>query len=361
MACKGFTQTGPFVYSQIPAQYAIQKPSADVLKLVASAKQAAFDITTALPVNYVIDGSADYTAFIQKSMNEHAIVLMPNFPVMVNDSGLSLNSGQSIIFNRNSKIILRSSSLKTYEVLRIHNVENVSVYFPVIYGDRATHTGTEGQWGMGIAIRAAKNVNIFNPKVFGCWGDGIYVGQLKNRPSANININNPMLDNNRRNGISITAANGLTITGGIIANSNGQMPQCGIDIEPNRSSDDIDNINITNVVTFNHPKYGIVISLQKLAGRTTGRTSVQIVNPVDEGSGNGLAIIGQPNPGKLNGQISIVSPLWINSRLSSLKLPLRSYGIPVNISKVVIKNGSRTNELDKIKESLRNQPEVQVQ
>lgn len=362
-ACNGYSQTGDFVYKSIPGKYLEKRVSVDVLNLAANAKQLAFDITRMLPANYVTNGTVDYTAYMQTAINNHAIVLMPDFPVMINDSGLSLNTGQIVVFNDSSKIILKSSSLATYEIMRIHNVENVSVYFPVIYGDKTSHNGGKGQWGMGIAIRASKNVTIVNPRVFKCWGDGIYIGQIKNKTSTNINIYDPLLDDNRRNGISITSVNGLNISGGVIANSNGQMPQSGIDIEPNRATDVIDNINISNVVTFNHPKYGIVISLQQLVNRKQGKTSITITAPIDENSGNGLALTGKPNSQTLIGNIQIANPVWINNRLSALKLPLRNYGMHLRITRPIVSNLLKKgdeSEVGKIKEAIKDQQNVQI-
>ncbi|MEO6151412.1 MAG: right-handed parallel beta-helix repeat-containing protein, partial [Mucilaginibacter sp.] len=282
---------------------------------------------------YVKDGTADYTTYLQAALKQYRTILMPDFPVMVNDSGLVLSSGQTLIFNTNSTLKLKASALDTYDILRIHHVENVTIYFPVIYGDKNEHLGNEGQWGMGIAIRASKNVTIVQPKIYSCWGDGIYIGQLKHIPAENIIIYEPLLDDNRRNGLSVTAVNGLTINGGVVANSNGQMPMSGIDIEPNFADDVIDNISINNTVTYNHPKYGIVVSLQKLAGRKQGASNIKIDGHTDEYSGNALAIIGKPNEAVLTGSINVANSVWLNNKLGGLKLPVRNYGIPVRLVK----------------------------
>ncbi|AYL98431.1 right-handed parallel beta-helix repeat-containing protein [Mucilaginibacter celer] len=355
-ACDGYGQSKAFVYKPVPADYLRDYSFVPRNK---TNRDTAFDITRALPQGYVTDGSVDYTAYLQQALNSHPKVAMPNFAVMVNDAGLTLNSGQTVVFKDSSKLILKPSAPGTYEIIRIHNVENVTVYSAVILGDKTTHTGTDGQWGMGIAIRASKNITIINPKVYRCWGDGIYVGGLKNVPSQNVNIVNPLLDDNRRNGISVTSANQLSITGGVIANSNGQMPQSGIDIEPNRPTDVIDHINISDVVTYNHPKYGIVISLQQLRGRKAGETNINIKNPVDDGSGNGIAIIGRPSADDtLNGNISIVNPVYLNQGDAAIKLPLRNYGMRLHISNPV--KGIKPRDFDKLKKAAQAQPGVQI-
>lgn len=356
-ACNGYSQNIAFVYKAVPENYL--KNIRDYRHKYNTNDSAIFDITLALPKGYVTNGTVDYTACLQSALNRHSRVFMPDFPVMVNDLGLTLNTGQTIIFKDSSKLILKAGAHGTYEILRIHGVENVSVYSAVIYGDKASHTGTGGQWGMGIAVRASRNITIINPKVYKCWGDGIYIGGLKNIPSQNVAIYAPFLDDNRRNGISVTSVNRLNIVGGVVANSNGQMPQSGIDIEPNRPTDVIDNINISDVVTYNHPKYGIVISLQQLRGRTAGETNIVIKNTVDEGSGNGLAIIGKPSNDTLSGKIIIMHPVYINERDTPIKLPLRTYRIRLHINRPLA-GGINKNDLDRLRTAIKKQPEIRI-
>jgi hypothetical protein len=354
LTCHGYAQNKTFVYRQVPDKYL--KNNYQNRQKVMDAD--AFDITQMLPAGYVTDGSVDYTAVLQTALNSHSKVCMPAFSVLVSGSGLTLNSGQTLIFKEGSKLILKPSARGMYEILRMHHVENVTVYSPVIEGDKTTHTGAEGQWGMGIAIRASKNITIVNPKIYRCWGDGIYIGGLKKEPSQNISIINPLLDDNRRNGISITSANGVGISGGVVANSNGQMPQSGIDIEPNRPTDVIDNINISDVVTYNHPKYGIVISLQQLCGRTAGQTNISIKNTTDDASGNGIAIIGKPSADVLNGEIKIDNPVYLNQGDAAIKLPLRTYGIKLKIDNRGW--GIKNADLDKLKKAASGQPEIRI-
>lgn len=355
LTCNSCAQNKTFVYREVPEKYLKNNNYKSERQML---DNGVFDITQTLSPGYVTDGTVDYTAFLQAALNGHAKVAMPAFPVMVNDSGLTLNSGQTVVFKESSKLILKPSSRGMYEILRIHNVENVAVYSPVIEGDKTAHTGTGGQWGMGIAVRASKNITIVNAKIYRCWGDGIYIGGLKGIPSQNISIINPLLDDNRRNGISITSANGVEISGGVIANSNGQMPQSGIDIEPNRATDVIDSISINDVVTYNHPKYGIVISLQQLRGRSVGQTNISIKNTIDDGSGNGIAIIGKPSADLLNGEIKIDNPVFLNQADAAIKFPLRTYGIKLKIGNQ--ERGIKDADLDKLKKAALSQPGIRI-
>jgi hypothetical protein len=225
LACSGYSQNTGFVYKPVPAVYLQRQLSPSIITRANQLKAQAYDVTNALPAGYVTNGTVDYTSYVQTAFNAHALVLMPDFPVMINDTGLTVNTGQTIVFNTSSVIIVKPSGLETYTPVRIHSVENVTVYFPVIVGDKYTHRGASGQWGMGIDIRASKNITVIKPQISKCWGDGIYIGQIASVSSSNINLIEPMLDDNRRNGLSATAVRGLKIVGGVVSNSNGQNPQ----------------------------------------------------------------------------------------------------------------------------------------
>lgn len=336
----------------LPSGLIFYKPDTAVTKEVQRFRMQAFDATRMLPTGFAKNGTVDYTSVIQDALNKYAVVLMPDFPVLVNDTGIAVRSGQTIIFNTHSKLIVEPSRKDTYEVIRIHDAENVNIFFAVIYGDKNTHLNSAGQWGMGIAIRGSKNVRLIRPQIYNCWGDGIYIGALKKLPSENITITAPLLNGNRRNGLSITSANKVNITGGVVANSGGQMPMSGIDIEPNHVYDTIDNIIIDGVTTFGHPKYGIVISLQHLLGRQTGITNILIKNHTDDGSNIAMGIIGKPADDTLTGKISIVKPVWSNNRETAIRLPIRNFGLKVFIDAPSIKNPARANDVEKLNQYL---------
>jgi len=205
-----------------------------------------YKIQDGLPVNFVKDASVDYTDYIQKSLDNHRKVLFPNFPVLINAKGLTISSNSILVFDKNSKIKLAPNDKGQYEMLRMHDVENVILYNAHVEGDKYKHIGTNGEWGMGISIRGAKNIKLYNSVAKYCWGDGIYLG-ITEKSSNNVNviITNTLLDDNRRNGISIIAAENLWVTHLVVANTNGTPPMAGIDIEPDANTDVIKNLNFT--------------------------------------------------------------------------------------------------------------------
>ncbi|MBC9934352.1 right-handed parallel beta-helix repeat-containing protein [Chitinophaga qingshengii] len=310
-------QFPPFKYNDgIAGRYVNKQDAATFRSKAATLSAGAFDLTGVLPAGYVKDGTVDYTSYLQKGMDEHKTVIFPDFPVLISDKGLTVGNGANIIFKPGSKVLLQPTAKDTYEMLRVHNVQNVNIYCPVLEGDRKGHMGNTGQWGMGIAIRASKNVNVYAPQVSNCWGDGIYVGGLKDVTSSNINIYNAWLNFNRRNGMSISSVDGLKLIRPVISNTYGQAPMCGIDIEPNNNNDVVNNVTMDNPVTLNNAKHGINISLFRLIGPSPKDVNVTIRNHQDDGSAVAFAMGGlKPHYDvpPMKGTIEIIDPVWKNN------------------------------------------------
>jgi len=260
-------RTVPFYFLQIQDSYKL-----DLFEFT--------DITSYMPVGYKTDGSIDYTEFIQAGINKNRKVIMPNFPVMLNDNGLDIPSNTTIVFRPKSELLLEGTIKGSYQIIRIHNKQNVNIYNAKITGDRLSHIGNDGEWGMGISIRGSDNIGIFNSVIKKCWGDGIYIGHSKTH-SSNITIKGTYIDYNRRNGISIISVDKLLIKNSVFSNTFGTNPQTGIDIEPNYSINKLDNIVFENIVTFNNFKNGVLIHLNKLPGKNSQEANVVFSNYTD--------------------------------------------------------------------------------
>lgn len=115
-----------------------------------------------------------------------------------------------------------------------------------ITGDRWTHKGEDGEWGMGIRLHGATDVTVKGLTIADCWGDCIYIGGR----SRGVNIDSCLLQGSRRQGISITHAMKVNISNCLIADISGTMPQYAIDIEPNRRCT-VNNVLIRNVTVKN--------------------------------------------------------------------------------------------------------------
>ena len=273
-----------------------------------------------LPKGFSRKGDVDYTEIIQKVLNENRNVKFPDFPLLVNDIGLRVKSNSSLVFQTNSLIKLKSSDKIGYEIVKIENARNVIIYGLRVEGDRyrRLNPGNEkGEWGMGLVIKSSENVKIYNPIITKCWGDGIYIGRGDiEKPNKNVLIFQAVIDDNRRNGISIICGRDIEIIEPLVSNTRGTAPESGIDVEPNGPDDVIDNIVIKNAFTYNNKYIGIVLSLGKLVSNKKKEANITIINHIDKYSEHGFVLASfraekKETDERLGGKIIVKSSKWM--------------------------------------------------
>ena len=143
------------------------------------------------------------------------------------------------------RIHLQPNSFKTYIIIKVKG-NNIRLKGDgIILGDKDLHTGEKGEWGIGIDFENAIKASVDGLTIKDCWGDCIYVG----RGSKSIGIKNCYIENGRRQGISITNANGVTIQNCKITKVGGTKPEYAIDLEPNKNCI-VDNVLIENTEVF---------------------------------------------------------------------------------------------------------------
>lgn len=163
-----------------------------------------------------------------------------------NDRCIIICSNTEITMN--GQITLRPNGLKHFDIIYVNGSKISMKGSGSIIGDALTHIGTGGEWGMGVRIAESNNVVIQGLTISDCWGDCIYIGSN----SKDVVINNCILAHGRRQGISITSANGVTIKKCIIRDISGTAPEFGIDIEPNKGGVVenvlVEQVNIKNCI-----------------------------------------------------------------------------------------------------------------
>lgn len=171
---------------------------------------------------------------------------------------VSTEEGRDIIHvPSNTDVVLHGtvkmlgSSEESYSIFCVDGAENVSFSGDgTIIGDRATHTGKTGEWGMGINIVGSRNVRITGLTISDCWGDCIYVGRSNGVESRDVEINHCLLTGSRRQGISVVACYGAEMHDLDIRDIRGTDPQAAIDVEPN-AGDTCSGAWIRNVTVRN--------------------------------------------------------------------------------------------------------------
>jgi hypothetical protein len=323
-------------------------------KLTNQIKVKGYKIENSLPAGYVKDGSVDYTSEIQTAVNDHLMLIFPDFPILVNEKGIQLRSDQKILFENGSELRMKPNERSNYNVLALNAVSNVCLINPVIKGDRSGHLGQKGEWGNGIGLYGSANTMIFNPKVTDCWGDGIYFGTTSVNsevPNKNITIVNAFLKNNRRNNSSVISVDGLFLIKPYFGFGNGTEPQDGIDSEPNHTGDELKNIYIISPVTEENVNEGIQICLSSWYKVTTGapitkEISFTICNHKDTNSGWSVYLSYRKNEHpnttvSVHGTVKFYNPEWIDNKKAVIRNGMGDPGIMTSfINPKITTNGA---------------------
>lgn len=206
------------------------------------------EISTKMFANLGYENSLrDVIALAHPKVQNRIVIEKGNYSVRVEKNAtvcIPICSNTDVIIK--GTIRLAPNEYKSYNIIQAKG-NNINIMGNgTIIGDKHTHTGTEGEWGMGIRLKGAINTKVSGLTIKDCWGDCIYVGGN----SKNVLIEKCRLDHGRRQGISVTKADGVTVRNCIITNVGGTNPQYAIDIEPNRR-DSVDNIVIENVIVKN--------------------------------------------------------------------------------------------------------------
>lgn len=153
-----------------------------------------------------------------------------------------------------------------------------------------------GQFRHTIKLTGCKNITIRCFDMLDSGGDGIYIGRTSstNLDCSGILISDIRCIRNRRNGLTIASVDGLEVQDCIFAQTAGEQPQSGIDMEPNTSEDQLANILIKRCRIEDNANYGLVISCRNLTDASTplsvdieqcyfsGSRGIDIVNFFDD-------------------------------------------------------------------------------
>lgn len=303
-----------------------------------------------VPSSLVSKLSKRNTDLINNLLKRYKTVKLPNTSILIDSRGISLNSGNILIFDKETQIKMDGNSFDRYEILRIHNVHDIEVYNPTIIGDRLQHTGKSGEWGHGISILSSKNIKVYNYKISNCWGDGLYIGKTKNSsPSNSIYLYDGFLDYNRRNGLSITSGTNIKINNLLTSNTHGTLPMYGIDIEPNNELDEVNNILIDNYESVNNFEGGLDIVLHKMKKAKEKEVNISVNNFKDSSSKIGLRLSFILKDFKgLKGLISFKNIELKNNYDMPIKIMRQeNSNLKINFDKIILNNQMNMTEAQK--------------
>lgn len=209
------------------------------------------------------DGKSNDTAAIQLLLNNKKNIYFPDGLYLIDvERALNLSSNQTIYLSEQAILKALPSDQAKTAVLRLANVNNVHIKGGQIVGERYSHKGNSGEWGMGIEIiEGSYQITIGQMKITDCWGDGIYLGGSLG--VSDILIEAVICGNNRRQGLSVTAGQRIMVKDSLFINTNGTLPAAGIDLEPNEGQR-VEKIHLINVECANNNGSGL--DLMAIAG-----------------------------------------------------------------------------------------------
>ena len=203
------------------------------------------------------DGVTNDTFAIQATIDQIAgtggTAYLPVGVYMINaDTHILLKSNMTFFMEKGAILKAIPNNKESYGILKVEHAANINIIGGLLQGERYQHQGNTGEWGMGLEISASNNIVVKNVTATDNWGDGFYVGN----GATQIRFCSVTADNNRRQGLSVTSADGITINNSVFMNTNGALPMDGIDLEPN-NGETVRNVQILNSQFLNNKGSGI--------------------------------------------------------------------------------------------------------
>jgi len=189
-----------------------------------------------------------------------------------------------VIFERGVKIRALAGAYNSYLYNGLFSFINCSNVSLVGYGATLQMNKQEyidlndgSEWRHIISLSGCNNFDIFGFELLDSGGDGIEVSGIWQQPipSTNIHIRDCFINNNYRQGISVTSAQNVLIEHCEIMNTSGTPPAFGIDLEPDNTYDEMNNIEIKNCRITGNEGGGILLAFWQL-NQTTNPISVDI-------------------------------------------------------------------------------------
>ena len=206
------------------------------------------------------DGTTDDTTAIQTAFNYVKNINIPSGTYMIDaDTTLLPNSGNRIRLDSDATLKAITNDLTHYRIIHLVDVVDVEISGGTIEGDRLTHTGDSGEWGACMrAVGDCDKIYIHDINLINAWGDGLSVIITGSMVTERVHVKNA-----RRNGYSIAQAGNFTSNDDLIEDTNGTLPQYGVDIEPDLGTEFLKNVVFNNLTTKNNASGGIEIFLTK--------------------------------------------------------------------------------------------------
>lgn len=272
-----------------------------------------------------------------------------------------LRSNQTVIVDPGVTVRAKKGEFKGLNdcLFRISDVENVVVkggknsrllMNKKDYQDKSQYQHSE--WRMMISINSARNVTVSDLILEGSGGDGVYLGLgKKGTPPENVVLKNLDVKDHHRQGVSIISARNLLITNCRFYETSGTSPQAGIDFEPNKYTEFLENCVVENCQIYNNRSFGILFHLYQLTA-ASAPVSITIRNcQISDGAHGAVVIDSCSAMSQVKGKISIENCTISGDNKTANALIIRNQrndGFAINVKNCRIDNSKMTGNAVKI-------------
>lgn len=293
------------------------------------------------------DGRTDDTISIQAAIDSlpasGGCVYIPPGTYLV-DAVRSIRLGNNVTLAMTPQTVLKAlpNDAEWSAVLRVADVDNVTILNGVVQGERYEHQGKKGEWGMGVMITGSTRVTVQGTEANACWGDGFYIGsELVDKLAEDVRLIDVQAGDNRRQGISLICGRNIEIVRPRIRHTHGTPPAAGIDIEPNRLSDVLENVRILSPYTEGNEGSGITVNLHNLNG-TKNLVQIEVIDHQDDGSERGFLVSGNE---LVPGRLLLERPRWHHARQNGLAVLVHDYrSFRIDVQEPVIVDCNRSGQ-----------------
>lgn len=241
----------------------------------------------------------DATDALQSAINSPAMaVVVPAMDGPWRVAPLRLRGDLVLLFEDGAEVVAKRSEFidRTDGLMSVRRTENVLLWG---YGatlrmrkeDYSSWPYAESEWRHALRFRSMTNVGVYGLRIEQAGGDGIYIGRSGDKQPycENVVIRDVHLDRGNRQGLSVVSARGLLIEGSTFSNTRGTLPQAGIDFEPNKTDEYLEDIIVRDSLFFRNRGAGVQFFLWNMT-EESAPVSVRIENSRFRGNVLGLLI-----------------------------------------------------------------------
>jgi hypothetical protein len=185
---------------------------------------------------------------------------------------------------------------------------------------------TSGEQRHGVRIYGAQNVTIEGLESSSTGGDGYYVGGDAGDPATRIKLIGVVADDNRRQGLSVVNARHFRAVDCLFQNTNGTAPCAGYDIEPNATTDVLEDIKMIRCRCVGNDGPGVEVFLA--AWNATGNyADIEIIEQYTNDNGTvsqsgrlrpGIDINRLPSTTPCRGRIRVVDAVMVDEQQAGI-------------------------------------------